>query len=1161
MSSSIHVHSTYSVHDSTQSPEDIVLRAKELNINNITLTDHGTLLGIESFMDAGKKHHINTVPGVETYITNRNHLILLAKNYEGYQSISYAMKEANNHIELRKKLIYPIMTDEILEKYFKENDNVIATTACIQGPIATILLYNFKIQKKIDKEKALLQEVCFYYKKWNELNEEYQNLVKKVRELKKERTTNKKYTNDAYKKKIEKLKATFSNLQVDDPKYVKIQNELEFAENSFKVATDVVNYLDKEIKLTEGQRKFKKIERDNYEKEKNKYKKIKKRLNEINLYDENELYSLAKQRILYFKTIFSNFYIELQYHGLEEEKYVMPLLVKLAEETNTKIIAANDAHMKDNSPESIEARRIVRYNYFEKSQEVNDVDKELYIKTDAELIKALSQIIDKQKAIEAVTNTQILEECCVTFPDEEHYPAFHGDISFDQLIDEARNKKIMEGTWSNEYEKRLQHEIRIIKNMGYVDYHMIVRDFCNEARILGKIPKNQYGNIPENFEQIHKWIESNHFNDGIGVGPGRGSAVGSLVCYMLNITDIDPIKYNLLFERFLNPERVSMPDIDSDIKTSIRSLVIKYIKWKYGENAVCSIATETTYGPKNAIQMVGRDRAAQLYQAFSKVEGDKKRKEYLYGKTYYLSDMIQDEKSLADAEERILPKINNDNELVLLWNRAKLIEGSLSGTGVHAGGVIISDNANVNDYIPLAWNNEKKVWVAQCNKKKAEQKGLLKMDLLGLNTLDVISDCLYLIKKYKGVSIDINKIDFEEDVIREIYATGRTNSVFQFESPGMKSMLKDFRPTCFEDLIILVACYRPGPKQYLENIIAIKNGQAEASYKTDALKPILSTTYGSIVYQEQVMQIFQDLAGYSLGGADLVRRAMSSKDTEKLNKERKAFVYGDCERNIDGCINHGISENVANELFDEIIDFAHYAFNKSHAAAYAVVSYQTAWLKYHYPSEFLCSMFNNKTDIEKFAPIYEDCDTYGIQVLQPDINSSFYDFVLEGKNIRFGLGSIKGIGQENEEYINDICKNRSIARYSSLQDYFKRNLVYKENKISIIPDKKVYESLVNAGVFDSLGYNRKFLIEDFNPNLSIEISKDKDMEKLILEKISQLSVDKNNNDILYCIDQDIKHLGKILSTNPLESYNEDSFYNCVPIEELVDQKKIGRAHV
>ncbi len=608
-----------------------------------------------------------------------------------------------------------------------------------------------------------------------------------------------------------------------------------------------------------------------------------------------------------------------------------------------------------------------------------------------------------------------------------------------------------------------------------------------------------------------------------------------------------------------------MPDIDTDVATSLRGTVIQYLINRYGKGAVSSIATVTTYGAKGALQMAGRERANQLYGSYP----DKERRElvskYQAAYTFKLSDAIPEkpDATLADSEGSLYALIHSDPEMEIIWSHAKLIEGNVCGTGVHAGGVIIADNGNINAYVPQAWNDEKSVWVAQCDMIRAESKGLLKMDLLGLQTLDIITDCLQLIGKFDGEHINMDTVPFEEEVFAEIYAKGNTNSVFQFESGGMKSMLRDFKPTCFEDIILLVAAYRPGPMQYLDNIIEVKNGRKPLTYRHPLLESILSKTYGAVIYQEQVMEIFQKLAGYSLGGADLVRRAMSKKKMDKLAKERDAFIHGDPGRKIDGCVNRGIDEKTADILFDEMMDFARYAFNKSHAAAYALVSYWTAWLKYYYPSEFTCAMFNNKAQ-DAYGPILDDCGRSGIKLLPPDINASSYDFSLEKEqydakalrvhfSIRYGVSGIKGISDKNRSLIDNVVLERSKnGAYASVHDFLLRTIKEEEKedgsiKYSLYP-QAMFKRFVETGLFDMTGQNRESIIEAFE---STYLAKPKTREGL--EKaINSVRIDYRNPDRRYNCAKEAENLGAFLSEQPLESYKAASFYGCVETGDLTE---------
>lgn len=1153
----LHVHSEFSLNDSTQTPKDIVKWAAENGCQNITLTDHGTLLGIDDFMDAGAEYGINTIPGVEMYLENRVHLIIVARNYKGFQAISKALRDANEHQYIRSingtSFVYPIMTDNILEE-LRGNQDIIVTSACIQGPISVPLLENYQITLQIKKIRLKQDTIRTEYELYMNAKQNYNHVSEQAKKFGSKRSAVLKYTYDTYERLIgtkkQKLKEYTEQLNKEQGKVNQLQIKIDALVNEITVmeikradANETLAACDKKIKRLNAEKKrWKKVMDDNKSK-KNRYEKLESELTRISFYDSKKLMKKAKEQAQRFQEMFPNFYLELQNHGLEQEKEVMPKLVEISRETGIPLIAANDAHMTSNSIDCIRARQLVRFNYFNKHQDVSEADKELYLKTDEELYAALLKVVDVEAVAEAMDNLKILTECKVVFPKEEHYPKCESEKSFTEYLAEAREEKIQKGEWDEEHEERLKYEVKIIQMMGYVDYHMVVRDFCIAGRKLGVVPKWALEDMPEDYEESLKWIKSRGYNVGVGVGPGRGSAVGSLVCFLLGITNIDPIKYHLFFERFLNPERVSMPDIDTDIKTSLRQYLIRYIKNKYGEWAVCSIGTTSTYAPKASIQMAGRDRSDELYGDLPKKEATVAKKEYNQ-LTKKLSGMLPENGAgkLDNWDETFQKEFGNNEEACIVWERAKLIEGHVSHTGVHAGGIVISDNDNVNEYVPLEWREDKQVWATQCDMLRVEQKGMLKMDVLGLLTLDCISDCVILIKKNHGISVNLDTLPFESEVFSEIYTKGRTNSVFQVESSGMKQMLKEFGPTCFEDIILLIALYRPGPMQFIPATVEVKHGFKKAEYLTPMLEDILKETYGAIAYQEQIMQIFQILAGYSLGQADMVRRAMSKKKEEKLKIERKAFIYGDSERNITGCVANNIPEETADKLFDIIMDFAKYAFNKSHSTAYAMVSYQTAWLKYHYPLEFLCAMFNNK-DQDKFEPLIEDCITYDIEILPPDINFSNFEFSTEGNKIRYGFSGIKGIA--SSENIRKIIAERKKGHFLSFVDFVSRCIHEQEKKCTLF-DKGFMEALIKSGCFDSISPNR---IETFRIYEAAEFSQ---------QKSCIVAYFKNKNTNIPYVqalkllkrEWEIQFLGQLVSENPLSEYKEDAYYGCIPFTDL-----------
>lgn len=1119
----LHAHSTFSLHDSCQSPLELVLKAKELGITNVTLTDHGTMLGLDDFMEAGKEHGINAIPGLETYLEDRSHMLLVAKDLEGYKSISFALRDANENQQKIRRLVYPKMKEETINKYLAYNEHIIVTSACINGPLGKILLTRRRMELENGKKQKKAEMLKTMYIDWKQACQEYQACVQEEKILKQEKKEFQTYTKASFLKRAK----NDSNLM-----------------QKFKLASSQIPKIELQLKEVAKLRKVAKQQVDKLKNKAMKYESLIQEISSASLPTEKELYQIAFEKAKKYKDIFPCFYMEMQYHGIPEEKYVMEQLLCIARELNIPLIAANDAHMASKGDETI--RQILRYNYFECHQDISDADRELYVKSEKEMKISLSKILPEDAVKEAINNTAILNECHVEIKKEKHYPKCNNDKTIEELaairIEEMKQK----GEWTQNHQARYEHELKTIKQMGFVDYHMVVQDYCRMIRILSVIPKKELEHMPRNFAKVEQWIEDKGFRAGKIRSPGRGSAAGSLVCYLLDITNIDPLRYGLLFDRYLNPERVTMPDIDTDVKRALRPYIIKYLKWKYGEHAISSIATKTTYGAKNAILMAGRDRASELYQ--KKKDCKELKREYMYEHTLKVSKLIPEEpgQTLKKNEELFLKQFENDSEKCIIWEHAKLIEGKLSGTGVHAGGVVIADNGNINEYVPLAWREDKKVWAAQCDMVQIEEKGLLKMDVLGLNTQDCISDCLQLIERHHGIVIDIADIPFESEVFQHIFATGHTNSVFQFESAGMKSMLKRFKPNSIEDLILLVAMYRPGPMQYMEHVIAVKNKEEPLDIKIEQLKPLLEPTYGSIIYQEDVMKIFQILAGYSLGQADLVRRAMSKKKEEKLKKERKAFLFGDDERGIEGCIKRGIKEEDANALFDDIIDFAKYCFNKSHAAAYAVVSYQTAYLKYHYPVEFYCAMLNNMDG--NFLSVIEDCRKDDITILQPDINQSYYEFTIEQGAIRFGFCGIKGVG--NSQIADEIIDSRvgvyGNCEFVSLEDFFIRTADIK--KLKILP-KKFMESLIFVGAFDRFTNNREELLKRYELLQKIKAKEEKTFQYEIKKILSNsfTESDKKWNRI-----HEISVLTALISENPLSDYKDDIAYGCTSIENLTN---------
>lgn len=555
----LHVHSMYSRYDSPSKPDDIVLRAKEIGAHSITLTDHGTLLGIEPFMDAGKKYGINTVPGVEAYCENRTHLIIVARNYNGYLQISRAMRDANEHIEAGKgsNLEYPIMTDDILRRYFFGSHDVIATSACIQGPAGYILRSHEGINKNFQKLYAEMQESQTDYDLYTRSEPLRRKLQKDISGKKKRKKEFEKFLRPSYAKKIQRLEKKAKTEKEKGNDVRAILFELDASRLNASEAPEHIKTLDEAIAKESEMLKEAKRNCKNSKKGWEQYKKAEEKMEGLTYPTRAELMKRAAERLTVLKDIFPLFYVELQYHGLEQEKAVMPLLASLAEKMDIPVIAANDAHITEGTNDCVEARRILRFNYFQKAEEIRASDRELYIKTEDEMKKALGAIVPEYIADKAIRNTEILDTCRVVFPEGKHYPSITRDglkpeEYFDELLEKARSERIRKGLWNDEYQKRLDHEVQVIKSMGFVDYHLVVRDFCIAGRNLGKIPKDRMQDAPEKYEETLKWIAQEGFDVGAGIGPGRGSACGSLVCNMLGITGIDPIKYDLLFEREKN---------------------------------------------------------------------------------------------------------------------------------------------------------------------------------------------------------------------------------------------------------------------------------------------------------------------------------------------------------------------------------------------------------------------------------------------------------------------------------------------------------------------------------------------------------------------------------------------------------------------------------
>ena len=740
---------------------------------------------------------------------------------------------------------------------------------------------------------------------------------------------------------------------------------------------------------------------------------------------ERGLYEEAKKAALRYQDIFGggNFFLELQDHGIPAQKTVNQGLLRMSRELGIDLVATNDVHYtfaEDATPHDI-------LLCIQTGKKVTDENRmryeggQYYCKSEEEMKKLFPY------ALEALENTHKIAERCnveiefgVTKLPRYEVPEGYDSWSYlNKLCQDGMAKRYPDDDGT--LQERLKYELDVIHNMGYVDYFLIVWDFIHFARL----------------------------ND-IIVGPGRGSAAGSIVSYCLEITDIDPIRYNLLFERFLNPERVSMPDIDIDFCFERRQEVIDYVVRKYGKDQVVQIVTFGTLAAKGVVRDVGRvlDMPYARCDAIAKmIPGD-------LGMTL--------EKALKQSPD-LRQAYNEDGQVKYLIDMSMRLEGLPRHTSMHAAGVVIS-RTSVDEYVPLSRAADGTI-TTQFTMTTLEELGLLKMDFLGLRTLTVIQNAVRQIEKNRGIRLDMDTINYDDKDVLAAIGTGKCEGVFQLESSGMKGFMKELKPENLEDIIAGISLYRPGPMDFIPKYLKGKNDRNTITFDCPQLEPILGPTYGCIVYQEQVMQIVRDLAGYTMGRSDLVRRAMSKKKASVMEKERQNFVYGNEEEGVTGCVNNGIDERTANHIYDEMIDFAKYAFNKSHAACYAVVSYQTAYLKYYYPREFMAALMTSVMDnVTKISEYILTCRQMGLSILPPDINEGESGFSVSGDAIRYGLSAIKSVGRS---VVDAIVKEREEhGFYISMEDFVERMSNKEVNK-------RTLENFIKSGALDSMPGNRR----------------------------------------------------------------------------------------
>ncbi len=725
-------------------------------------------------------------------------------------------------------------------------------------------------------------------------------------------------------------------------------------------------------------------------------------------------YDKAKRTALWFNNVFGqgNYYLELQNHTLPEQIAVNEGIKKISRETGIPLVATNDVHYIEKEDAKIQQVLIcIATNHVIGDDTGLEFHaNEFYLKSEDEMRRIFSD------TPEAIDNTQIIADRCIfdfefgnTKLPYYETPNNMDHFEYFKMLCMQGMKKRYGSNPPREYYERLEYELDTVEKMGYTDYYLIVWDFVTFAK-----------------------------SKGIPVGPGRGSGAGSIAAYCMGITDLDPMKYNLLFERFLNPERVSMPDFDIDFCYERRGEVIEYVTKKYGADHVAQIVTFGTLATRAAIRDVGR----AMGMSYASVDAVAK----LIPNDFHIT--IEQAVSKSKELSRLMSENSQVNELI---ETAKKVEGMPRNTSTHAAGVVITHNP-VSTYVPLATNDG--VPVTQYIMTTLEELGLLKMDFLGLRTLTVINDAS------KAAGVDINNIPIDDKRVYEMFSRGQTEGIFQFESSGMKQMLTNLKPTALEDLIAATSLYRPGPAKQIDTFVENSHNPNNVKYITDKLKPILDNTYGCMVYQEQVMQIFRELAGYSYGRADIVRRAMSKKKTDVMEQERETFILGCQQNNID--------RGTANVIFDQMSDFAKYAFNKSHAACYALVAYRTAYLKCHYPAQFMAALMTSVLDqSNKIARYTAECKRIGLRLGPPNINKSMKGFTANGRIINYGLLGIKNVGSD---FIDDVVKERANGPFTDLADFCMRMQDSHFNRRAV-------ESLIRCGAMDCFGNNRRQMLQ------------------------------------------------------------------------------------
>lgn len=817
-------------------------------------------------------------------------------------------------------------------------------------------------------------------------------------------------------------------------------------------------------------------------------------------------YDGAREKALFYEEIFGkrNFFLELQDHKMEEQKVINKGLLELSEDTGIDLIASNDSHYLSRDDDIAHDVLLC----IQTGKTVNDENRmkfpsnEFYLKSPEEMYELFSY------APEALENTQKIADRCHVDIEFHKTKLPHFSVPEGYSNEEYLRYLIEKGLENNyeeiteEIKERYEFEFKTIKEMGYIDYFLIVWDFVRFAK-----------------------------EQDIPVGPGRGSAAGSIVSYALGITNVDPLKHHLLFERFLNPERVSMPDIDIDFCYERREEVIDYVIDKYGHDKVAQIVTFGTMAAKGAIRDVGRAL------------------DIPYGKCDSIAKMVPNALNMTldkalDISKELKTAYEKDYEVKRIIDIAKAVEGLPRHTSTHAAGVLIT-GSEVTDYVPLTRNDD--TICTQFNMIELEELGLLKMDFLGLRTLTVIKDSLEAIERNYGIKIDLDEIDYEDPEVLELFKTANTIGIFQFESPGMRRFLKELKADQFEDLVAANSLFRPGPMDQIPQFIASKHDHTKISYIHPQLEEILKPTYGCIVYQEQVMQIVRKIGGYSFGRADLVRRAMSKKKMAEMEKERRVFIYGEKDEDgniiVPGAIRNGVDEESATKIYDLMIAFANYAFNKSHSVAYAVVAFQTAYLKRYYPKEFMAALISSIVSDTKQVVLYlEESKRLGIEILRPDVNYSFNKFSVEDEGIRFGLLAIKGIGGAVIDSV--VGAREEGGKFTDLKDFITRVSDYKAH----ILNKRAMEGFIRSGSLDSLIPSRAKAISVYEDILTSHVSEQKRNIKGQVDLFGNIMGEETSDFISYpnipeftkseLLEMEKETTGVYITGHPLDEYEE-----------------------